>query len=91
MNGAGGYRVQIAHRGNLDLLYFDELSREAGIRISDTHELIKVRVNAGDRDDRREMVEAICKRCGADLIQTIGHVAIFYRRHPEHPSVRLPV
>jgi hypothetical protein len=44
LNGAGGYRVQIAHRGNLDLLYFDELSREAGIRISDTHELIKVRV-----------------------------------------------
>jgi RNA-binding protein len=57
----------------------------------DTHELIKVRVNAGDRGDRRKMVDAISKRCDAELIQTIGHVAAFYRRHPKHPRIRLPV
>jgi hypothetical protein len=37
LHGAGGYRVQIAHRGNLDLLYFDELFRKASISVIDTH------------------------------------------------------
>ncbi|HHH40080.1 MAG TPA: ribosome assembly RNA-binding protein YhbY [Sedimenticola sp.] len=62
---------------------------ELGITL-DTHELIKVRVNAGERTERREMVAAIEARCGAELIQTIGHIAVFYRRHPENPRIRLP-
>ena len=48
----------------------------------DHHELIKIRVNAADRDDRKLMVKQICSDSSADLIQAIGHVITLYRRSP---------
>lgn len=47
------------------------------------HELIKVRVNAEDRDDRDAVVDAIAERAGADLVQRIGHVASYFRANPK--------
>lgn len=43
------------------------------------HELIKVRLNAEERDDRSAMIQTICETTHAELIQTIGHIAVFYR------------
>lgn len=54
-----------------------------------THELIKVRLNAGDREERQEMIDQIRGRCGAELVQTIGHVAAFFRRNPDKPVISL--
>jgi len=54
------------------------------------HELIKVRVNAMDRDDRDTMIAEICQQCGAELIQRIGHVAIIFRRNPDKPKIEIP-
>ena len=51
------------------------------------HELLKIRVNAGDRDERDEMIKSICEKSGAQLIQRIGHVASLYRQNPELPKV----
>ena len=51
------------------------------------HELLKIRVNAGDRDERDEMINSICEKSGAQLIQRIGHVASLYRANPEMPKV----
>ncbi|MCK4743317.1 MAG: YhbY family RNA-binding protein [Sulfuriflexus sp.] len=51
------------------------------------HELLKIRVNAGDRDERNEMIKSICEKSGATLIQRIGHVASLYRTNPEMPKV----
>ena len=56
----------------------------------ETHELIKVRINAGDRLQRDEMVNRIVEKTGAELVQTIGHIAVLYLRHPEKPKIRLP-
>ena len=56
----------------------------------DAHELIKVRVNAADRDERKAMIEAICEQNKADFVNAIGHVAIFYRRHPKKPKLEFP-
>jgi RNA-binding protein len=49
----------------------------------DHHELIKVRLNAADRDERTEMVEEIVRATGAELIQAIGHVITIYRKNPD--------
>ena len=57
----------------------------------ETHELIKVRVNAGDRDERKEMLEIICEKTGAELVHTIGHVAAFFKRNPKKPKISLPM
>lgn len=53
------------------------------------HELIKVRVNAGDRQERDQMIERICNETRSALVQRIGHVAIFYRR-ADKPVIEFP-
>ncbi|MCB1758679.1 MAG: ribosome assembly RNA-binding protein YhbY [Gammaproteobacteria bacterium] len=57
----------------------------------ETHELIKVRLNAADREERSRMIEQICAASGAELIQRIGHVGVFYLRHPKAPKINLPL
>lgn len=47
-----------------------------------THELIKVRIRA-EREDRKLISEKICADTGAELIQSIGQIAVIYRLNPE--------
>lgn len=53
------------------------------------HELIKVKLNVSDRDAKQEMAQHIADTIGAELIQTIGHIAIYYRA-AEKPVLVLP-
>ena len=53
------------------------------------HELIKVRVNAGDRDERTDMIAKIIATTSAEAIQTIGHIVVLFRR-AEKPVIQLP-
>ena len=46
----------------------------------DHHELIKVRVNAGQREERQAMIAQICAETTAELIQAIGHIITIYRK-----------
>lgn len=57
-----------------------------------SHELIKVRLPAGDREEREEWLTAIASGTGAATVSRIGHVATFYRPHPdeEKRQIRLP-
>lgn len=59
----------------------------------DHHELIKVRVRTGDREARNEIIEKLCSRSSAALIQRIGNVALLYRpnlkKKPEK-RIRIP-
>lgn len=43
------------------------------------HELMKVRVLAGEREDRDAMIDELCKSLDAVLVQRVGHVATIYR------------
>ena len=45
----------------------------------DHHELIKVRVRAGDRNARDEIIRKLCDDKSAQLIQRVGNVALLYR------------
>lgn len=49
----------------------------------ETHELIKVRINAADRNLRNIMIETIAQQTQAEVVQRIGHVAVFYRESDE--------
>lgn len=54
------------------------------------HELIKVKVAAADRDERDALIAQLAGRCGAALVQRIGHVAVLYRTSRENPRIVLP-
>ncbi len=58
-------------------------------RALEHHELIKVRVNAEDREDREDMIATMCEAMQADLVQRIGHIAVLYRPAKE-PRLKLP-
>lgn len=46
-----------------------------------SHELIKVKIRA-ERDERKQISEKICAATGAELIQSIGQIAVIYRLNP---------
>ncbi|NCA68696.1 MAG: ribosome assembly RNA-binding protein YhbY [Sphingobacteriia bacterium] len=55
------------------------------------HELLKVKVHAGDRDERDAMILQLGQHTGAELVGRIGHVASFYRANPSKAdSIQLP-
>jgi RNA-binding protein len=56
-----------------------------------TRELIKVKVLEAAPHDVRETAAELGGRVeGAEVVQTIGRVAVIYRRHPEKPEIQLP-
>lgn len=54
------------------------------------HELIKLRITAEDRASKRVIIDELQTRCGAEMVQSIGHVVCLYRRHPKQPQLALP-
>ena len=52
-------------------------------RALDDHELIKVKVNALDRGDRGELIEALVTACQAEAVQRIGKVVVLFRKNPD--------
>ncbi|MCQ8182516.1 ribosome assembly RNA-binding protein YhbY [Methylomonas sp. SURF-1] len=48
----------------------------------DAHELIKIKIRA-DRDERAAISEQICAETQAELIQSIGQIAVVYRQNPK--------
>ena len=54
------------------------------------HELVKVRARVGDRATRDAILLELAASTGAELVQRIGHVALYYRRNPDKPGILLP-
>jgi RNA-binding protein len=49
----------------------------------DHHELLKVRVAAGDRDQRDEVIGQMAQESRATLVSRVGNVAALYRPNPK--------
>jgi RNA-binding protein len=54
------------------------------------HELVKVRARVGDRDERDRILADLAQQTSSTLVQRIGNVGVFYRRHKERPRIILP-
>ena len=54
------------------------------------HELIKVRLNAGDREQRTHMIDNIVQASRCEHVQLIGHIGVFYRHNPKRNRITLP-
>jgi len=56
-----------------------------------TRELLKVKVQEGAPEGARDTADAIVAGLeGAHVAQTIGRTIVLYRKHPEHPEIKLP-
>jgi len=56
----------------------------------DHHELVKVKLGSDDRAARAAQIAELAESAHAQLVQSIGRVACFYRRNDEQPKLALP-
>ncbi|MCF6236315.1 MAG: ribosome assembly RNA-binding protein YhbY [Gammaproteobacteria bacterium] len=54
------------------------------------HELIKVKINAEDRNERKKITSEIINRSQALLIQSVGNVILMYKSNPDNPRITFP-
>jgi RNA-binding protein len=57
-------------------------------RALDAHELIKVKLGEGEREERNAMRTAICARTGAALVQSVGRVIVLWRPNPDETPAK---
>lgn len=56
----------------------------------DHHELVKVRLSGGDREERTAQIEALTKGSTSELVQLVGHTATLWKRNDKEPKLPLP-
>lgn len=57
------------------------------------HELIKVKIRSDDHASRDAMIQTLCKKHFAELIQCTGNIALIYRANHDkkaHKRLRIP-
>ena len=47
------------------------------------HELIKIRIPALEKSDKRALISSLCEQLNAEEIQNIGHVLVIFRQNPK--------
>lgn len=57
-------------------------------RALNDHELIKIKLASTDKEARQAAIADLCQRTGAELVQSIGRVAVLLRRAKE-PNPKL--
>ena len=62
--------------------FSDNLHREIDEALAH-HELLKLRIPALDRQERRELSQHISEQHSATLVESIGNVIVLYRQNPE--------
>ncbi len=80
LRGRGHTLKPVVSVGNAGLT--KAVIREVDLSL-DHHELMKIKLGAADRDQRKTLIEEICSSTHAELIQAIGHIALLYRKKPD--------
>lgn len=52
------------------------------------HELVKVKIAAGDRDERDKIIQDMLAQSKAELVQRVGNIATLFRRNPQNVVIR---
>jgi len=67
----------------------DGVTNETNI-VLETHELVKVKVNASDKEQRLEIIQKLSTSTESNFVQLIGKIAILYRARKKSPEIILP-
>lgn len=54
------------------------------------HELVKVKLSGGDKDERQAQIRFLADGSGAENVQEIGHIVVLFRRNADDPKLALP-
>lgn len=52
-------------------------------RALNDHELIKIQLRLAEREDRKAIIDDLCQKSSSILVQSIGKVALIYRKNPQ--------
>lgn len=63
--------------------------KELGLAL-DIHELVKVKLSGGDKDERQAQIDVLTAGTGSEQIHQIGHVVVLFRRNTDEPKIALP-
>lgn len=63
--------------------------KELGLAL-EIHELVKVKLSGGDKDERQAQIDVLTTGTGAEPIHQIGHVVVLFRRNTDEPKIALP-
>ena len=78
---------RIAHHLDVVIQVGDKNVTDAVVAETDRalrdHELIKVRIHSGEREDRVNLSDQLATACDADVIQRIGKVTVLFRPNPK--------
>jgi len=77
--------IVLVGQGGISPNLVAELDRALG-----DHELVKVRARVGDRGTRDAILTELATSTRSEIVQRIGHVALYYRRNPDEPGILLP-
>jgi len=83
LRGRGHALKPVVSTGNAGLS--KAVLREIALSL-EHHELMKIRIGAVDRVQRKAIISEICDSCEAELVQAIGHIALLYRQKQDQPS-----
>lgn len=56
----------------------------------DFHELVKVKIAAGEREDRAGIIDELIQQTTSEKVQSIGKTVTLFRRNPKKPKIELP-
>lgn len=54
------------------------------------HELVKIKLSGGDKDERQTQIDVLCDGTEAEEVHQIGHVVVVFRRNVDEPKIALP-
>ena len=54
------------------------------------HELVKIKLSGGDRDQRNQQIDDICKQSHSEQVQSIGKTVTIYRRNKDNQVIEFP-
>ncbi|AIF48419.1 ribosome assembly RNA-binding protein YhbY [Dyella japonica] len=88
------YLRSLAHDLNPVILLGAKGATEAVLKELDLalshHELVKVKLSGGDKDERQEQIDFLTEGTKAESVQQIGHIVVLFRRNEDEPKLALP-
>ena len=57
-------------------------------RALEDHELIKIKLPAGDKESKQALITSLCQSASCELVQKVGNIALIYRA-AKKPNAKL--